>query len=519
MASSLFRGFRPNLVIVSLVGSSFHLVIVTLTNWFGSIDFFSFIGSSRTSFTLFPLSHNTFFVLVLLLGALAAPRLETSLSKTSKSVFFFAPSLMLLLGILSIVMTSYYYSPALEILSGMLLAAGCASNFLLYQRTFYTFVDQNPSIAASVVIGGTGLAALLYFLVSWLPPIIVIIILVAVFIPGACAAPLLCRRFGEWNPPEPKSQESPDVLRYKDAFKSLVMACVSIALIALLWRFLRILSVNEGHIVLVNNLGSFGRLFSAIVLMAILVFNKYQIRMDVFYRWALPVIGTAFLLLPFFGWWYNMILISLIYCLFSIASMIAILAFNQVAYSFRVLPISVFGLGYGFFHLISIAGSTILSVTIGEAYILGAFQSKLVFALIVLYVFFMLFVLSSRVEQRLKTGAWSSEKLSVADDTDKTGDIGDTGDTSDTSDTDKAASTRKENCATLRKQFNLTAKEGEVLGHLASGYRVSNIALLMVISENTVNFHIKNIYRKFGIHNMHDLHVLLDNGSGIETDW
>jgi len=47
--------------------------------------------------------------------------------------------------------------------------------------------------------------------------------------------------------------------------------------------------------------------------------------------------------------------------------------------------------------------------------------------------------------------------------------------------------------------LHLTAREFEIMGHLAEGRSNTEIAKQCWISENTVKFHLKNLFRKLGI--------------------
>jgi DNA-binding NarL/FixJ family response regulator len=47
---------------------------------------------------------------------------------------------------------------------------------------------------------------------------------------------------------------------------------------------------------------------------------------------------------------------------------------------------------------------------------------------------------------------------------------------------------------------NLTQRETEVLSHLCKGKSYKMIAETLIISEDTIHFHIKNIYRKLQVH-------------------
>lgn len=50
-------------------------------------------------------------------------------------------------------------------------------------------------------------------------------------------------------------------------------------------------------------------------------------------------------------------------------------------------------------------------------------------------------------------------------------------------------------------QISLTKREREVLALLAKGQRNSEIAEILGVTENTVETHLKNIFRKLGISN------------------
>jgi DNA-binding CsgD family transcriptional regulator len=48
--------------------------------------------------------------------------------------------------------------------------------------------------------------------------------------------------------------------------------------------------------------------------------------------------------------------------------------------------------------------------------------------------------------------------------------------------------------------YELTAREKEVLKHLADGYNYQEIADKIFISVDTVRHHIRNIYKKLHVH-------------------
>jgi len=52
-----------------------------------------------------------------------------------------------------------------------------------------------------------------------------------------------------------------------------------------------------------------------------------------------------------------------------------------------------------------------------------------------------------------------------------------------------------------RRPVTLTRREKQILRMIAHGLSDKSIAWLLAISEATVHFHLKNIYRKLGVRN------------------
>lgn len=66
----------------------------------------------------------------------------------------------------------------------------------------------------------------------------------------------------------------------------------------------------------------------------------------------------------------------------------------------------------------------------------------------------------------------------------------------------------------LVSEFGLTKREGEIITCLAKGYDLPQTAQLLFISLNTVRTHVKNIYRKMGIHKKQQLIVIIEGRQG-----
>ena len=60
---------------------------------------------------------------------------------------------------------------------------------------------------------------------------------------------------------------------------------------------------------------------------------------------------------------------------------------------------------------------------------------------------------------------------------------------------------RRTDNQTAAALVTLTRREKQILRLIAHGLSDKNIAWMLAISKNTVNFHLKNIYRKLGVHN------------------
>lgn len=67
-----------------------------------------------------------------------------------------------------------------------------------------------------------------------------------------------------------------------------------------------------------------------------------------------------------------------------------------------------------------------------------------------------------------------------------------------------------ERLTNIAKRFELTGREADVMGLYAQGRSRAFISSALVISENTVRDHLKNIYRKLGVHNKQELIDLIE---------
>ena len=74
----------------------------------------------------------------------------------------------------------------------------------------------------------------------------------------------------------------------------------------------------------------------------------------------------------------------------------------------------------------------------------------------------------------------------------------------------KGEERQPERLAEIADRFGLTAREADIMGLYAQGRSRAFISAQLVISENTVRDHLKNIYRKLDVHNKQELIDLIE---------
>ena len=76
-----------------------------------------------------------------------------------------------------------------------------------------------------------------------------------------------------------------------------------------------------------------------------------------------------------------------------------------------------------------------------------------------------------------------------------------------------AESSWEERCEAVVLRFGLTQREAEAMRLASQGKSRSDIAQQWVVSENTVKYHLRNVYRKVGVHNARELSALVEKTS------
>jgi len=305
------------------------------------------------------------------------------------------------------------------------------------------------------------------------------------------------------------------------------IACVgAIGLVVSITRSLALFLVSD-----YNAVGTYslvGAVMSAVLLIAIWFGFKKPFDLPTFYKMAFPVAITTLLLMSFApSAWANPIS-AFFYFLFTMVSSLIMLSGVQVARSTGTEPVFCFGI---------LAASCYAMVAIGA--VLSTFKSVLVdggqssILLAVLLCVYLLSLVAASVSNRrfdstladpngfapsgesgsLQVAANGKAAVKAAsgladvvdpmasiDSTEPSTQIGDAG-----------LQLLSQRCSVIAATYLLSMRENEVMGCMIRGYDVRRIARELYISENTVRYHSKNIYRKLNVHSKQEVLAIYES--------
>jgi DNA-binding CsgD family transcriptional regulator len=237
---------------------------------------------------------------------------------------------------------------------------------------------------------------------------------------------------------------------------------------------------------------SFGTLaVSAVIFFAILIQGR-RFNINLIYRLALPLIVMAFLLLPSFGFFNNVISdfsVSASYGAFSILTMI-ILA--SMSYYYGISALWLFGIERGIRALFIVLGRQ-FSEYIDMLSFTGINIQAIISIVTILLMVTLSLILYSEKDISSRWGISFHGRMEDAAD---------------------EAVIQKQRLATrsgiIVRKYNLTQRESEVLLLLAQKKSIANIEHDLFIANGTAKTHVQHIYKKLGIHNREELSVLFE---------
>lgn len=220
------------------------------------------------------------------------------------------------------------------------------------------------------------------------------------------------------------------------------------------------------------------------------------------YRSLIPTLAVLLLAVTnvtmtlYGGSWLDMVMIFLMYTL---AALLTLATLSAIAHANEFPSDLVFSIALTLFCLASLAG-------LASAEFMGAEEVKVSTAVITtLYAFAMV----------LLTNLRASRAAALADSEGSPGgfydlkEIAKNGGQIPSKGQNTSPDTMETRCRTLAEDFRLTAREEEILTHLAKGHSSAHIGEVLYISPNTVRTHVHNLYRKLGVNTRDELTELV----------
>lgn len=405
----------------------------------------------------------------------------------SKVVFYGVFSLMISVGIALF----FFEQPGFlnGALQGALLGCGVSGNFALWQRAL---CSRKTPLDARALIGGTIIGGCLYFMFAWISDWLVLLVAAMLIAPASSVLLIVCSCGCHQVDALPEMEEERRG-NFKKGLLSLIMPCLSIGIIGFVMQASRMMllsfPVSE---TIASNLFSSALVIGSIALFVLFERTRYRIDMDIFYRVFAVAIGAAFLCVPVFGLWYSYVLTAGLYVVFTIASIMAILACAQVARCYRIPPISIYALSFGIIYTARYLPALVAGILISTDMPLDRVLSPSNTALICVFAMLVIYVASDRFLARQRKEEIYSWESSLS------------------RDRHPVFGLSMEDIEAFGKQQGLTNREIDVLVKLREGRSIPYIADGLYVAENTVKYHCKNIYKKLGVHSRQELLDLLD---------
>ena len=451
---------------ICIIGFTSHMILQPFLFW--QFSLLTLVGADDISLRSLPtIASNIVFPLAIILLGVAYRFLGHKNAFSTRNFV----RLMLACFVVGIVLAvstsllSFASESVLVSLFGVCIGMGCAIGIFLWQQALYRLGSRNAMI---VQVSGTVIAGVLYFAVRWLPDVAVLLSSIFVFLPLSASILLYLNTEDDRHPPKTFLQQSGKrfVLFLRESWSAILI----IASMGFAWGLFYALTLVVSDNSFLGNLFSFGRIISGLLAAAYIVRFRSYPSMDILAKIALPVCVTAVLLMPLIEHDYFFILAEMFYVVFGLSSIVLMLSCNDAARARSIHPAIIYCGVLGPFYLMQMLGYLAGPVICPDtASLLGTTQ-KLVVALLIIYGLSVLgFIHAFR---KRKSG-----RAHPALDLD----------------------------STFIERFSFTERESDIVRLILKGRSVSFISGELTISENTVRFHMKNIYLKAGVHSKQEL--------------
>lgn len=386
----------------------------------------------------------------------------------------------------------------LVLCSGVLLGLGSTVLMLSWQRALSSLDSER---ACMLSVAGTGLSALIYFAMCLCPLSVTAFLVPLVFVPLCGTALALALRDAHLRQAFPADTPREQSRVYLRALRDYWRSGLTVGGLGFVTGVLRALAIKNPEVGQVVNVASMaGALASSLAL--IVLWRRFSFRFSTSraLRIVFPPLACGVALLPFLGQGYLDSFAGLAHMLFSFAQMTLMVQCLQASRD-RGLDVGIlFGLCGGM-------AQTLQCLGLLAGWNLGLSQPSTseqvaIAALICASALGMTLYLVWGTQGHASPVANEAEFLSL----------------SDTPKREKAAPGEatpamrdrvSKQCEAIRLHFRLSARETEVMEHIARGDTVPRIAAELEVSENTVRTHAKRIYAKLGIHSKQELGDLI----------
>ena len=524
------REIRSQFSLQAIAGYGLLLVICSQLTWVGARVFpiTEHAGSSSALLmSLLPAGVQFISYLTLAAASYALPRFTRSLSPLACSIGCMAGAAMLLLS-------EYFKSAFWVLFLGGIIVTNifCAGLNALWQRVFSS---ERAGMCETNIIGGTALATLGFFAVALFPSSTRFILAAFVFVPVNWL--LLARTSASIDYSQPLFADLPRDHHqvYASARRNFWRVALCVGCFTFISGVVRPLTLSSAFDTsLVNNLAMIGSLAAAIALLLLRSRRSFQFDVTIAFRTLFPLMATGILLIAFMPSWYLQAFGMAVHLLETLATMLITIQCAQASRDNGVNPLFLFcycctimvgmnivgvfanWLCYSGLPMVPQGISPLVELALWSLAIMfyllrrrhendGLFMDRGSHASIIEFPSFA----ASKIPDAHESSQPLSEGPSSASATEEEVAMPECDNAGlEAASTDYPLRFRdrfSKQCAEASLRFHLTARESEIAELIARGNSASYIAKTLYISENTVRFHTKNIYMKFGVHKRQEL--------------
>lgn len=461
--------------LIRCAGWLFWMLSIMLVAWGGGP--FSFASFPAETF-LFNTVRLLAFTLVFFVSAAAARRMSPSLSPSSTCIV--AATLLILCALPGMLPIS---APIIVMLTAALLGIAASIMFVLWQQEYALVGSYSACIILALASGLAALFVLFLFDFARLDSRELLSPLFCLF---SCILFFYLQH--QRSEPTPQPNRIPS---FRDFTLRFWHQIICVAAFAFIWEFVLALGAKLYSPLEMLQVSAWTQILASLVLVAVWVIRKGHFGIEKLFTISFPIAATGFLLMPFLGAPFQLIVVCLVALLFSIASVLMQVTCIREFEKNGSNPVYVFGL---------FAGIVYGCMTIG--FFAGRFLDVfdefslthlLVIALALVYGLSLIaFLLQSNKRKATHTDRSSKEDAEKAPPE------------------DGSERSLQEACSALSGSFGLSGRESEVLLLLARGRNLPYISEALFISKNTVRTHLKNIYQKLNVHDRQELLDLIE---------